>query len=219
MTTTQYISALPTSTTVALTDIIPATQGSTGSGTGTTRGLTLRQVRGGFVASVLDYGADATGATDSTTAIQAAINSGAVAVYVPPGAFKFSTLTIPDTKYFNLFGCGNASILVQTGAGIVWPTQTGDNYYSEGYIRDLAFDGTAGTSHTINTTYVGGLTLQNLYFNNVPVGYSSIYVNGFTGHSTHDIRLSNIQVYSSTAGHSGIRFGQHALDGHGHFLP
>ena len=151
--------------------------------------------------SVLDFGADPTGVADSTAAIQAALNAGFKAVYVPAGSYKFSTLTLPTTFGFVFFGSGTSSVLVQTGAGIKWPsTGTAANGYYEGYIRDLSFTGTAGTGNTIDTQYAVGVTLQDLYFGNIPVGYNSIAVNGnptATGDKySHDVRLRNIQVYT-----------------------
>ena len=50
----------------------------------------------GAAANVLDYGADATGSTDSTTAIQAAINSGRRYVAIPNGVYNVTALTLPD---------------------------------------------------------------------------------------------------------------------------
>jgi hypothetical protein len=185
------------------------------SGTGAvTRGIQgkLRET-----VSVTDFGAVGDGTTDDTAAIQAALNAGFKAVYVPLGSFKFSTLTMPTTFGFVLFGSGTSSVLVQTGAGIKWPsTGTGDNGYYEGYIRDLSFTGTNGTGNTIDTQYAGGVTLQDLYFGNIPVGYNSIAVNGnpsATGDKySHDVRLRNIQIYSSTAGNAGIYMGTYSAD-------
>ena len=167
--------------------------------------------------SVIDFGADSTGVADSTAAIQAALNAGFKSVYVPPGSYKFSTLTLPTTFGFVFFGSGTSSVLVQTGAGIKWPsTGTADNGYYEGYIRDLSFTGTAGTGNTIDTQYAGGVTLQDLYFGNIPVGYNSIAVNGnptaLSDKYSHDVRLRNIQVYSNTVGNAGIYMGQYAGD-------
>lgn len=58
------------------------------------------------VVSVRDFGAVGDGVADDTAAIQAALNSGAGAVQVPVGAYKFSsTLTIPpNTHFFGMHG-------------------------------------------------------------------------------------------------------------------
>lgn len=162
------------------------------------------------------YGADSSGVADSTAAIQQAINSN-TAVFVPQGNFKFSALVMPTTFGFVFGGAGTSSTLTQTGTGITWPsTGTGPCGYYEGYIRDLAFVSTVGTGHTINTQFAGGVTLLNLYFGNMPVGFDSIHVQGSpasTGDKySHDVHISNLQIYSNTAGRAGIYYDQYASD-------
>jgi hypothetical protein len=69
----------------------------------------------GASANVLDFGADPTGVADSTSAIQAALNSGAGSVYLPEGTYLFSTLTV--NKNTRLHGASTrTSILKHTGA-------------------------------------------------------------------------------------------------------
>lgn len=69
----------------------------------------------GASANVLDYGADPTGVSDSTSAIQAALDSGAGSVYLPEGTYLFSTLTV--NKNTRLHGASTrTSILKHTGA-------------------------------------------------------------------------------------------------------
>jgi hypothetical protein len=62
----------------------------------------------GACANVLDFGADKTGVTDSTTAFQAAIDSlptNGGTVYIPSGSYLISTLNMPnDPKVVNLIG-------------------------------------------------------------------------------------------------------------------
>ncbi|NBV92757.1 MAG: hypothetical protein EBR91_11420, partial [Flavobacteriia bacterium] len=62
----------------------------------------------GAQANVLDFGADKTGAADSTTAFQAAIDSlptNGGTVYIPSGSYLIGTLDIPnDPKTVNLIG-------------------------------------------------------------------------------------------------------------------
>jgi len=64
--------------------------------TGSTTARSLED-RFGDVVNVLDYGADNTGATDASTEIQAALNSGGKMVYVPAGTYKLdSNLSVPQ---------------------------------------------------------------------------------------------------------------------------
>ncbi|MCU1348653.1 MAG: hypothetical protein JWO56_1683, partial [Acidobacteria bacterium] len=168
-----------------------------------------------FGLSIKAFGALGDGATDDTTAIQAALNSGAPAIYVPStlNSFKFSTLTMPTTPYFVLFGDGPSSKMKQTGAGIKW-AGTAINY-GEQTIRGIHINGVSGTGHSIDTSYQGGTTLKDLYFTDVPVGYASINIDGNATTYTHDIRVDGVQVYfgsASGAGLAGIRLGAKASD-------
>jgi len=103
----------------------------------------------GAPVNVLDYGADPTGATDSTVAIQAALDSGGAVIFFPYGTYKIAggaspsatTLIVPSTVY-ELRGEG----------GFRTPTQlnfTGTNY--------------AGTAFDIQSTNIR--SVSNLYLN------------------------------------------------------
>ena len=70
--------------------------------------VTNRMTQGAAV-SVLDYGADPTGATDSATAIQSALND-ATEIFFPDGTYLIeSTLTV--TNSFRIFGNGLQTII------------------------------------------------------------------------------------------------------------
>lgn len=165
--------------------------------------------------SIEDFGAVGNGTTDDTAAIQAALNSGANAVFIPADkTYLFSTLTIPNIINFTFFGDGPASQLKMKsgGSGIVWAGNAGSIYYMQGTLRDFYIDGTNGSNHCINTAGVGGLDLNNIYIKNVPTGYDGIHVDGFNSVQTHDIRINNYRCYSNTAGRAGIGFGPYAAD-------
>jgi hypothetical protein len=202
-------SALPAAAAFTGAEIVPLVQGL----------VPVRSTLAAIMASanVIAYGADPTGVLDSTAAIQAALNAGWAALYVPPGKYQFSALVMPTTFGFVLFGAGTASTLIQTGTGITWPsTGASPCGYYEGYIRDLAFNATAGTGHTIDTQYAGGLTLQNIYCGNMAVGFDFIHVRGNTASSgdtySHDVHINNLQIYSNTAGRAGIYYDSTASD-------
>lgn len=165
-------------------------------------------------ASVKDFGAVCDGSTNDTAAIQAALNSGAAAIFVPPSTAgcKFTTLTMPvAVQGFTFFGVGTGSKLIQTGAGIKWPVNLSIDYHNE-VIKDLWIDGTAGTGNTIDTSYEGGVTLRDLYIVNPPVGFAAIYLDGSSTTYTHDDRVLNLQVYGTTAADAGIALGAHNSD-------
>lgn len=77
------------------------------------------------IVSVLDFGADKTGVTDSTVAFQAAIDSlptNGGTVYIPSGSYLISTLNIPnDPKTVNLIGesMNGVELKMATAAGPV----------------------------------------------------------------------------------------------------
>lgn len=83
------------------------------------------RMKQGDIASVLDYGADPTGATDSTSAIQAAINANPV-IYIPEGTYSISTINVPSNKrlvgvrdemYGEFVSSGKTTLSVTASAG------------------------------------------------------------------------------------------------------
>jgi hypothetical protein len=164
--------------------------------------------------SVKDFGAVGDGVADDTAAIQAALNSGVKSVYIPAGNYLISSLLIPSTMYLTIHGDGQSSVLVQksgsSNAMIRW--NTASIAYTQGLIQGIQIKGTNGTAHCINTSGVGGLTLQDIYILDVPVGYSGIFIDGTTSTYVHDTRVLNLQVYTNTAGHSGVRLGPKCSD-------
>lgn len=69
----------------------------------------------GLAGSVLSFGADPTGATDSTLAFQKALNAGG-SVYIPNGTYQISSITVP-------VGCN--SMLGQSRSGVIFVPATG----------------------------------------------------------------------------------------------
>ncbi len=168
------------------------------------------------VVSVEDFGAVGDGVTDDTAAIQAAIDSGATAVFFPAGRYRVRSLVMPNVFSFVLFGVGPASMLVQIGtatdAAIVWARDT--IRYNSQTIRDIGVDATGATQHSIDTRGSGGCTFDNLYFEDVAVGKAAIYSEGLSGTYDHDARFTNIQVYyrSLNGGAAGIWLGPLSAD-------
>jgi parallel beta-helix repeat protein len=92
----------------------------------------------GAVANILDYGADPTGATDSTAAIQAAI-AASKTVYIPDGTFNINGSSIGwnAVNDVTLFGNGWNSKLIRTDVGSVVQIQG----CSRVVVRDLFVQG------------------------------------------------------------------------------
>lgn len=89
--------------------------------------------------SVRDFGADPTGAADSTAAIQAAINASPGSVYIPAGTYSVTgLLTCGSNKRIDGDG-ESASVIQYTGTGtcitFVSPSGTGVRIYNGGMSR------------------------------------------------------------------------------------
>ncbi|WP_254616498.1 hypothetical protein [Burkholderia metallica] len=169
------------------------------------------------VVSAMDFaGVDPTGSTDSTTGLQAWLNSGSKSLYLPQGNYKYTSLTIPATVGLTIFGDGPKSCLMQNGTGIKYPTQASTVFPTLGTIRDLCFDGTNGSGHTLDTTYSQNTDLLNLTFFNPPTNFAALKMDGNPTSSTymHDMRVKNIRIYNnaSLASNAGIELGSFASD-------
>jgi len=105
----KYRQALPTSY-YGSSNNVSYTPAGTGAVT-TTVQAKLRET-----VSVLDFGADPTGITDSYAAIQAALNANS-SVYIPKGTYRITTeLTLNSNQF--LHGDGAASVIYSTGGAI-----------------------------------------------------------------------------------------------------
>ena len=220
------ISQLPSATTpLGGTEIVPIVQG------GVTKNVTTLQISavGPGATNVAASGADRTGATDSSTVVNAVLAAGATDVYFPAGTFKLCNVVLPNTANLIVHGEGPATRIVQGNCGYPvfhWPTSA--MAYNAVVISDLWIDATAGNAHSIDTTGHGTVALERLYFNNTPAGYDNIYVNGAASSFTHDVRVIDNRFYSQAGapnGNAKIEFGPLAADslvshnvGNGNFL-
>lgn len=171
------------------------------------------------IVSVKDapFNAKGDGVADDTAAIQQALSSGAKAIFIPHGRYNFTSLVIPQIVGFQLYGEGTASVLVQKGTGMKWPTLSVNCFNGFQTISNIAFDGTAGTGNTLDTTFVQTLEMSDLFFTNVPVGFASLKMDGNPTSATymHDVRISGIRIYhdpSGGHGKTGIQLGSYASD-------
>ena len=134
--------------------------------------------------SILDYGADPTGATDSTAAIQDALNAanaqGGGRVLVPAGTFQFSSLTFSGMVGVQLVGYGPASILRWTaaspaGAAIAFLGGAEHCVIESLQITGAALTGPSTANHLIQLGAAGGGTvtdvqLVQLFLTGMPAG-------------------------------------------------
>ena len=119
----------------------------------------------GAPVNVLDYGADSSGASDSTSAIQTAITANS-AVYIPAGTYKISAALQIRKNNFSLFGDGSGvSILKLVNGG------TAVNILNVGKI-----DTVGAGDEPWNNINVSGLCLDGNRSTNVPGAYD---INGW----------------------------------------
>ena len=160
-----------------MTTLIPKyDQGSTGA---VNRPINLKL---GETVSVLDFGADPTGNTDSTTTIQNAINSGAGSIYFPTGTYLVTSLNVVSNQ--NWHGDGQyVSTLTWSQTNISGtPTQnmlnsTGD--LSNWSIQDIGLLGNLSYQTTPDST---GQNLTGIKFRNGSlqnIRFERIYVRQF----------------------------------------
>ena len=120
----------------------------------------------GSPVNVLDYGADSTGATDSTAAIQSAIDTGRK-VFVPAGIYLVDSLT-PKTSdgYLNMYGEEGLTELKGKFTSSTGITSTGV-VANDGriYLSDLIFNGFNYCIHFLETfTYTHKAYVDNCVF-------------------------------------------------------
>lgn len=170
--------------------------------------VTYAMIEGAQV-NVQDFGAVNDGATDNTSAIQAAINSltdGGV-VYFPEGTYKITgTLTI-SVSGVSLIGSGrNGSILkfangssdciVVTGSATGWPT----NQLLGFQLSNFTINHTGKTGgRSVYIAYAAYCSVSNIVFNNVYAGIQ-VYV-------TNTVNVENVIIQGVTgAGSYGLYF-------------
>jgi len=133
------------------------------------------------VISVLDFGADSTGLTDSSTAIQNAVNYAAGApVYFPTGTYVIGTsvrweTTAQFAPAIKLYGDGSGKTIIDnrvtSGSCFVSQSTTSNNFQLEGYIRDLQI------KTTTSPVSSNGIEIKAVF--NFEV--DSVYIIGMTG--------------------------------------
>jgi len=150
--------------------------------------------------SVLDFGADPTGTSDSTTAINNALVSGALNVFVPQGTYKVSnSLLVKSNTHF--YGSGASSVLNWTGSNVVNVIQ---NYnFNNSYIG--VNPSTADTNIEIDHLTINCLATTigagngGIYFANVIKGFIHNCFITNPGHAGITVApCTDINIYNNT---------------------
>lgn len=105
----------------------------------------------GATANIIDFGADATGVADSTAAFQAAVDSGAKSIFIPPGTFKITApINIPTNQgsaAVHIFGAGKQQSILQATGTFKTIINIGDNVDQtiRGRYENFCVSGTGAT--------------------------------------------------------------------------
>jgi len=138
----------------------------------------------GWINVVDDFGADNTGASETSAEIQAAIDSagGYDTIWFPPGIYKIDTKLSIDTTNAHILGSGASSSII----------------YTESNISMFEFDCTAGTMHE---GFIKGLA----FYGNVGGTRSSNYGIHFTGATANGVSYFTFDDLHFRGTYNGIR--------------
>jgi hypothetical protein len=140
--------------------------------------------------SVLDFGADPTGITDSTSALQNAINAAVnKKLYIPAGTYIIQTLSLKVPSNITIYGDGIGRTILKVGNSASVPTSGAIFNNSNIPANVLTVNST-----TLNTNItISDMTLDGNKANNVG-GY--LYAVYFVGVS--NITLKNVRAQNTT---------------------
>lgn len=134
----------------------------------------------GAPASVLDFGADSTGSADSTSAIQAALNSGAKTVVIPDGTYKITTyLLVPAGVKF--VGQSRSAILRAA--------------------NNIPLYATWGSAHQYQMVLLNGNDAEASTFT---INGNTFICGGVGVYNTQRNRVQDCYIYNNTGGAQGI---------------
>jgi len=121
----------------------------------------------GEVANVLDFGADPTGVSDSSAAIQAAITA-RQQVYIPQGVYRINTALTPSNAQ-SIFGDGVNQTRLRAGTVGMTVIDFPSGSYSNVIIKNLTIEGDAKADRGIS--FIGSVqgAVSNCEFNNITI--------------------------------------------------
>lgn len=155
--------------------------------------VTYSMINGAAV-NALDYGADPTGVSSSTNAIQTAIDSGAASIYFPAGTYLCGGLTASDNPVV-FFGEGReSSILKNNTASAILLTIS--DLAAQSSVNNLTFDNNSVPNSTLSvTTYY--VSIDNLFFQNhgnSTTQYYGLHLDGATISNVSNIYFKDLDT-------------------------
>lgn len=127
----------------------------------------------GAVANVLDYGADPTGSTDSSPAIQAALTA-RQQVYIPQGTYLINTALLPLSTQ-SIFGDGVNQTILKAGTVGMTVLDYPSGAYSNVVLRDFSIDGNSKAQTGIKMLASSQGAISNCEVNNVQIATCTLY--------------------------------------------
>jgi len=147
-------------------------------------------------ANVVDYGADNTGASDSSSAIQAAIDSGANRIFIPEGTYSLNSLITVNTDKIIIYGDFPVIKINNTSGGFLFSS------CQEALIQDIEVTTELFSGQNLSVGYA--LKFQNcinIRAENVAASWcqKGIWVlNDFSdGTDTTSVKLDQCQCYGN----------------------
>lgn len=127
----------------------------------------------GEVANVLDFGADPTGAVDSSSAIQAALTA-RQQVYIPAGTYLINTALLPRTTQ-SIFGDGVNQTRLKAGTVGMTVLNYPSGAYSNVVLSNFTIDGDSKAATGLSMIASGQGAISNCEVNNVSIGVCTLY--------------------------------------------
>ena len=151
----------------------------------------------GDVVSVKDFGAVGDGVADDTIAIQAALDSGSVSVYMPPGTYKITT-SLTVTSGDGLIGAGiGLTIITYSGSSSGIAPATPTTLTSNVTLAGFTLQGTSSGTTGINMQAAARWVVQNVAITNFSAsGAWGLWLHSETGSQagTYFSDLNNIYL-------------------------
>lgn len=180
------------------------------SGTGAV--ATTEQAKLRETVSVKDFGAVGDNATDDTTAIQLAVNSGAKVVYIPSGTYKVTgVITVPNGV--SISGQETGSSTISALSGFTISNDTAVLYWvnaSNCTVENITIQGNSatltGANYGIKFKTGSNNTIRNVVVNNTSLA-------GIWGEEQNNFNVANVVIYQcgTQAAYIAGNFNAHGL--------
>lgn len=138
----------------------------------------------GAPCNVIDFGADPTGLADSTSAIQAAIDTGKDSIYIPEGTYKVTSTITVSGSYVHVYGAGKGAttiLFAPTANGICFKFSDGATMMTGGSIKGLRFYSNDSTyaKTALNIIDVDDFSIEDIIISgSVNVGGTNFWTGG-----------------------------------------